>query len=480
MIAIDKVFKGILSVDACLDNTIVSGLTSNSSEVKDGFIFFAFKGESFDGNIFIEEAFQNGAIMVVTDSLEVVQSHKIVKVDDINIAAAKACSNFYNFPQEKISLIGVTGTNGKTSTTIILKSILEAANKKVIQIGTLGLNPTIKELETTLTTPGIFEIFKTLHYAVENQFEYALLEVSSHALSQRRIEGLKFDVTAFTNLSLDHLDYHQTIEKYFKEKLKLFNLNKENGSSVVLVDSEYGKKISYLKPSVNQISFLDDNANYFCGNIKLDCKGIKASMVYENKKIDIQSNLIGRFNLENIVLAAAISNELNISENFIESGIKNCFSIDGRMQFVENTRDYKIILDYGHTPDAYLKVLEAVKDNFRLPIKVLFGAGGGRDHSKRPQMAKAVEEYSLECYLAPDNPRFESIDIINADVIKGFSSKNFHCFKDREAALTFALSNLKSDEILIIFGKGNEEYQEIQGVKHFYSDIDVIKKFYAN
>jgi len=468
MIEIDKVLKGVLSINDSISGRIVRGLTDNSSEVKDGFIFFAFQGQKFDGNNFIDEAFQNGAILAITDSNHIKENKNIVKVGNIHDAAAKACSNFYSFPQKKIKLIGVTGTNGKTSTTLILKSILEAANKKAIQVGTLGLNPKIKKLNTNMTTPNIFELFKILHYAIKNEFEYAILEVSSHALAQKRIKGLEFDITAFTNLSLDHLDYHQTIEQYFKEKLKLFNFNKKNGSSVVMVDSEYGQKISYLKPFINQVSLKDKNAKYFCSNVELNVDGIKASMIFESKKINIESSLIGGFNLENIILAAAISNELNISENIIEKGIKTCSSIDGRMQLLKVSGDFKIMLDYGHTPDAYLKVLKAVRENYKLPIKVLFGAGGGRDHSKRSKMAKAVEEYSSECYLAPDNPRFENIDRINSDVIKGFSSNNYHCFDDREEALKVALSNLKPDEILIIFGKGNEEYQEIKGVKYFY------------
>ena len=480
MIAIDKVLKGISSIDASMSKHIVKGITNNSCEVKEGFIFFAFQGDKFDGNNFIKEAFKNGAILAITDSKKIDIRQNIIKVEDLNDAAAKVCSNFYNFPQKKIKLIGVTGTNGKTSTTLILKSILEAANKKAIQIGTLGVNPKIKELSTNLTTPNIFELFKILHCAIENKFEYAILEVSSHALAQKRIFGLKFDVTAFTNLSLDHLDYHQTIDNYFKEKLKLFSMNKKNGSSVVLVDSEYGQKISYLKPSINQVSFKNKNVKYFCRNVELGNEEIKGIMTCKSKKIDIQSKLMGRFNLENIVLAAAISFELNIPEKSIEKGIKNCSSIDGRMHIVENLGDYKILLDYGHTPDAYFKALEAVKEKYKLPIKVLFGAGGGRDHSKRSKMAEVVEKYSLECYLAPDNPRYESIDAINADVIKGFSNNNYHCFDDREKALKFALSNLLTNEILIIFGKGNEEYQEIEGVKYFYSDKKIIKKFYAH
>ena len=480
MIQVDRVLKNISSFNVSTSKDIVTGLTNNSSEVKKGYIFFAFRGEKFDGNNFIDEAFQNGAILAISDSNNIKNSKKVIKVKDINEAAAKACSNFYESPEKKIKLIGVTGTNGKTSTTLILKSILEAADRKTIQIGTLGLNPKTKEFNTKLTTPNIFEIFKVLNYAVNNQFKYAVLEVSSHALAQKRIEGLKFDVTAFTNLSLDHLDYHKTIEQYFKEKLKLFDLNKEDGSSVVLVDSKYGKKISYLKPFIHKVSIKDKNAKYFCSDFEINTNGIKGIMIYEDKKIKIHSMLIGNFNLENIILAAAISNELDISEKLIEKGIKNCSLIKGRMQLVDTLKNHKILLDYGHTPDAYLKVLETVKKNYKIPIKVLFGAGGGRDHSKRPKMAKAVEKYSSECYLAPDNPRFESIESINSDVIKGFSKDNYHCFDDREEALKFALSNLKLDEILIIFGKGNEEYQDINGVKHFYSDREIIKKFYAN
>ena len=479
MIEIDKVLNTILNDSIELPKVLVQGLTNNSSKVKKGFIFFAYKGDNYDGNEFIEDAFKNGACLAISDSDKLETQKNVIKVDDIRTAAGIACSNFYNFPQNKVKLIGITGTNGKTSTSTILKSILDAENEKTLQIGTSGIKPSL-DMNPGLTTPDIFDLYEILNHAVNGGFKNVVLEVSSHALSQRRIENIFFDITAFTNLTLDHLDYHKTMEEYFCEKLKLFDLNKENASSVVMIDDEYGKRISELNPHAKCISLENKDADYSCTNFSINDLGIVGTLVWDSKTLDFQSKLIGSFNLENIILAASIAVELNISTQSISEGIKNCINIDGRLHLVKNKNNQMIFLDYGHTPDAYLKVLKTLKESFSHPLKILFGAGGGRDKSKRPKMAEVVEKYSVECYLAPDNPRFEEIESINNDVIKGFSNKNHHTFNDRKEALKFALKNLKSDEILIIFGKGTEEYQEINGTKYFYSDSDIIKEFYES
>jgi len=376
-------------------------------------------------------------------------------------------------------LIGITGTNGKTSTSTILKSILDAENEKTLQIGTSGIKPSL-DMNPGLTTPDIFDLYEILNHAVNEDYKNVILEVSSHALSQRRIENIFFDITAFTNLTLDHLDYHKTMDEYFSEKLKLFNLNKENGSSVLMIDDEYGKRITELNSNVKCISLKTEDTDYFCTSYRINSLGIAGTLAWDSKTLDFESKLIGSFNLENLILAASIAIELNISRQFIIEGIKNCENIDGRLHLVKNKSNQMIFLDYAHSPDAYFRTLNALKENFSRPLKVLFCAGGGRDKSKRPKMAEMVEKYSIECYLAPDNPRFENIELINSDVIKGFSNENHHSFNDRKEALKFALTNLKSDEILIIFGKGTEEYQEINGTKHFYSDSDIINEFYEN
>ena len=479
MIEINKVLNSILDEFTELPNELVQGLTNNSSKVKKGFIFFAFKGDNYDGNDFIEHAFKNGASLAITDSEKIETQKNVIKVQDVRTAAGIACSNFYNFPQNKVRLIGITGTNGKTSTSTILKSILDSENEKTLQVGTSGIKPFL-EINPGLTTPDIFDLYEILSHAENHGFKNVVLEVSSHALSQRRIENIFFDITAFTNLSLDHLDYHKTMEEYFSEKLKLFDLNKENGSSVVLIDNEYGKRISEKNSRTKCISIENEDVDYFCTTYGINDLGIKGTLAWDSKTLDFESKLIGVFNLENLILAAAIAIELKISDKSISQGIKNCTNIVGRLQLVKNKADQMIFLDYGHTPDAYLKVLKTLKNSFCRPLKVVFGAGGGRDKSKRPKMAEVVEKYSEECYLAPDNPRFEDIESINDDVKNGFSFNNHHSFNDRKKALEFALKNLKPDEILIIFGKGIEEYQEINGKKHFYSDSNIIKEFYEN
>ena len=479
MIEIDKVLKNISGEFTELPKILVQGLTNNSLKVKKGFIFFAFQGENLDGNDFIEDAFKNGACLVVSDSEKIEPQKHVIKVDDARHAAGIACSNFYNFPQNKLKLIGITGTNGKTSTSTILKSILDAHDEKTLQIGTSGIKPSF-EINPGLTTPDIFDLYKILNHAVDEEFKNVVIEVSSHALSQRRIENIFFDITAFTNLTLDHLDYHKTMDEYFSEKLKLFNLNKENGSSVVMIDNDYGKRITDLNSNVKCISFKTEDADYFCPSYSINSLRIAGTLAWDSKTLDFESKLIGSFNLENLILAASIAIELNISALSITRGIENCTNIDGRLHLVKNQKNQMIFLDYAHSPDAYFRTLKSLEENFSRPLKVLFGAGGGRDKSKRPKMAEVVEKYSLECYLAPDNPRFEDIELINNDVIKGFSNENHHIFNDRKEALEFALTNLKSDEILIIFGKGTEEYQEINGIKHFYSDSNIIEKFYEN
>ena len=232
-------------------------------------------------------------------------------------------------------MIGITGTNGKTSTSTILKSILDAENEKTLQIGTSGIKPSL-DINSGLTTPDIFDLYEILNHAVNNGFKNVVLEVSSHALSQRRIENISFDITAFTNLTLDHLDYHKTMDEYFREKLKLFSLNKDNGSSVIMIDDEHGKRIAELNSNVKCISLKTENADYFCTSYNINSLGIAGTLEWDSKTLDFESKLIGSFNLENLILASTIAIELNTSRQHIIEGIKNCTNIDGRLHLVEN------------------------------------------------------------------------------------------------------------------------------------------------
>ena len=480
-IELNKALHGVVDLDNSLFHKHVLGITTNSKEIGPGFIFIAINGSKFDGNSFIDEALDNGAICVISDSNGIEHTDKILKVKSARESLGKIAANCYNNPQDKIKLIGVTGTNGKTSTTLILKSILESHGKKVLQIGTLGIIPNIVNEDFGLTTPDSVNIFKVLSLAVEKKYDFAILEVSSHALSQKRIDSLRFDFAGFTNLTLDHLDYHGTIDNYFNEKKKLFGLIKDSGSSLILSDSSYGKDICNEYPNTHNISLNSNKADFYCSDFTLDHKGASATFNFKGTSIDISSKLVGKYNLENIILAASIAFKIGVDVNAIRDGIASCKSIPGRYEVISNKGPAIIISDYGHTPDAYTNVLKSLRDVYHdKNIKVLFGAGGNRDKSKRPEMAKAVEGFATQCYLAPDNPRFDDIDDINSEVMKGFSKEICTVFDDRELGLIAALTDLIDSDILVIFGKGNEEYQEISGKKLYYSDRKIIEEFYES
>lgn len=480
-IVIEEVLRNIAQPNSAILGEKVSGITSNSKEVQPNFVFVAIQGVNVDGNQFIEEALNKKAVCVISDSNDVEETDRIIKVDNARKALTCLASNYYGNPEKHIKTIGITGTNGKTSTTLILKDILEADGKKVIQIGTLGVIPDITNLNLSLTTPDSIFLFQILHHAVKEQFDYAVLEVSSHALSQNRVDSIAFDAVGFTNFSLDHLDYHKSLENYFNDKKKLFNLIKDGNNPLVLSDGSYGEDICKDYPNSKKISLKNNQADYFCTEFSINQEGITGTMVSGNCSLEINSELKGRYNLENIILASSIALELGVQPSIVEKGINNCNYISGRHENISKPGFPDIIVDYGHTPDAYVNMLSSLKEIYpNKKIKVLFGAGGNRDQSKRTEMAKAVEQFATECYVVPDNPRFENINDINNDVVKGFSKEMFTVFDDRKKGLLIALEHLDADDILVIFGKGNEEFQEINGKKLYYSDRKIIESFYAS
>ena len=480
-IVIEKVLRNIAQPNSAILGEKVSGITSNSKEVQPNFVFVAIQGVNVDGNQFIEEALNKEAVCIITDSNDIEETDRIIKVKNARKALTCLASNYYGNPEKHIKTIGITGTNGKTSTTLILKDILEADGKKVIQVGTLGVIPDITNLNLSLTTPDSISLFQILHHAVKEEFDYAVLEVSSHALSQNRVDSIAFDAVGFTNLSLDHLDYHKSLENYFNDKKKLFNLIKDGNNPLVLSDSSYGEDICKDYSNSKKISLKNDKADYFCTAFSINQDGITGTMVSDSCSLEINSKLKGRYNLENIVLASSIALELGVQPSIVEKGINNCNYISGRHENISKPGFPDIIVDYGHTPDAYVNMLSSLKEIYpNKKIKVLFGAGGNRDQSKRTEMAKAVEQFATECYVVPDNPRFENINDINNDVIKGFSKDIYTVFDDREKGLLIALEHLDTDDILVIFGKGNEEFQEINGKKLHYSDRKIIDSFYAS
>lgn len=460
----------------------VLGIETNSQKIKNGYIFIAIKGDKIDGNNFINDAIDNGAICIFSDSAKkeyFIDSIPIFPVSEPREFVGKICSRFFGYPQKNIKIIGITGTNGKTSTISILKNIFEASGKKTLQVGTLGLVPKILDDYNGLTTPDTVEAYKILNKAVENAYEYVLFEVSSHALVQNRLSNIKFRIASFTNISRDHLDFHKTFEDYFLAKSKIFHSIDLNGKKLINIDCMYGQRLNEIEEESLTLSTSGRNADFACIDYKVSMEGIFANFRFFDKEFSISSSLIGKIYIENILTASAIAFLSGCSFFEIIKGVKEITSINGRLDRVENIPN-DIFLDYGHSPAALEATLSSIKEISEKKIKVLFGAGGNRDKTKRSFMAKSVEKYADFIYLAPDNPREEKIQDINQQVALGFKKNNHKIFLDRGDALKEALLDLNTEDVLIIFGKGNETYQEVLGEKQYYSDKEIILEFYEN
>ena len=459
---------------------LVSGLSINSKNVKKGDLFIAIKGNKRNGNDFVSEAINRGAVAVITDSPKIsLLGVPFFRVENCRKALSRIAAEYYDNPSKKMTLIGITGTNGKTTTCFLVQSILKNANLKVGFIGTLGLIAEGVEHEKTLTTPDPISLNRILHNLYSDGFTHVVMEVSSHSIDQHRVKDINFKIAAFTNIAPEHLDYHGTFEKYKKTKAKLFHRLIKDSKSIINVDDDFGKELpKYISSKIIPFSRKNKIGTYF-ENVKFSTRGIQGNINSFNKKIKIYSHLMGEFNSENILTAVAISCSLDIKVEAIEKGITECPLIPGRMESYTLKNNGIAILDYAHTPDSYTKVMITLKEilNKKGHIYVVFGAGGDRDKKKRPQMAKALERYAKHCFITPDNPRFENQEEINNQIIEGFKQNNFSIYDDRTQGIKAAFNLSKKNDIVAILGKGREEYQDIKGGKVFHSDLEIIKEF---
>ena len=463
-----------------IPKVFINGLSVNSNSISQGDLFIAIQGTNENGHSYITDAINSGAAAVITDKSYTENTEiPIIKVENSRKALSIISSKFYDNPSRSMTIIGITGTNGKTTTAFLVKSILENANLKVALIGTLGLIAKNFKYQKTLTTPDPIALHKILHDLNAVGFTHIVMEVSSHALEQYRVTDIDFNIAAFTNITPEHLDYHGTFEKYKNAKAKLFQLLAEDSKTIINEDDPFGKVLSKkLSSRVIPFSRKTQKGVHF-KTINFSTKGIIGTISALGQTLSIKSSLLGNFNAENILAVVGISIALNIKNNAIEMGIKECPIVPGRMESF-NLQDKGIaIIDYAHTPDSYDKVMMTLKElqGNKGNIYVVFGAGGDRDKSKRPHMAKILEKYAKHCFITPDNPRYEKQNQINAQISKGFKSKNYSVFDNRDQGIKAAIKVSKKNDIVAILGKGREKYQDIQGKKIYHSDLDILKEY---
>jgi UDP-N-acetylmuramoyl-L-alanyl-D-glutamate--2,6-diaminopimelate ligase len=467
-----------------LPQTQVNGITQNSKDVKDGFIFFAVKGHTVDGHDFIDAVIKNGAAAIVSEQnlSEKKYSVPIIKVQNIDKAMAEAAVKFYGNPADKLNVIGITGTKGKTSISYLLESILLAAKKKPAVFGTINYRINGEVLNKAAnTTPPALALQNMIAQAVQQGSDNLVMEVSSHALELKRVEGINFNIAVFTNLQRDHLDFHKDFESYFNAKRKLFEnlLNpsnkKQNRAAVINIDDEYGQKLAkWLKNKVKIITYsLSKPADFTASDIKPSLDGVDFKI--NGKAAHI--NLLGEHNVYNALAAFACACEIGILPDIAIEGLQNLKGVPGRMERIDLGQNFYVFVDFAYTDEAMQRAFETVAPFKKERIIMVFGCGGQRDTTKRPLMGATAVKNSDLVLLTKDNPRKEDAANIFIDILKGMTGfDNYKIIPDRREAIFEAISKAKKDDIIIIAGKGHEDYQILPSGTIHFSDREQVEE----
>ncbi len=465
----------------------IIGIESNSKKVQPGYIFVAIKGFSFDGHQYIEEAVKNGAIAVV---VEKINKELISKLSNITIIVAKntreflaiASSNFYENPSKKFKLIGITGTKGKTTTTYMIKDILEKAGKKVGLIGTVAVYINGEKIEDSeRTTPESLELQKIFSKMVEQGTEYVVMEVSSQSLKLHRVDGCDFDMVVFTNLSEDHISAkeHPNTKDYFESKLKLFKMCK---TGFVNIDDLYGAKIPSMFPDSEITRYGIDNPGEVIAkdititNSSVDFK-VKLSDRNERVKVDIP----GRFTVYNALVAICICKKIGVDPEIIKDALLKV-KVPGRSEMVDNKLELPIMIDFAHTPESLQNILKAVKSYTKGKVICVFGCGGDRDARKRPLMGEISGKIADYTIITSDNPRTEDPQVIVNQIEEGIKKTKgkYEVIVDRKEAIKKAIEMAKKTDIVVLAGKGHELYQEINDKKYDFDERTIIREIIKN
>jgi UDP-N-acetylmuramoyl-L-alanyl-D-glutamate--2,6-diaminopimelate ligase len=468
---LDKILKNIdykiLNKGKKIEYT---GMEYDSRKIKEGNIFIALDGSVVDGHNYIEKAIKLGAKCVfVSKEVEILEDEiTYILVEDLRLHLGIIASNFYNWPQKKLKVIGVTGTNGKTTITYILDEIL----KNTMRIGTVEYKIGEEIIPAPNTTPESLDLVKMCKKAIDKNIEYLVMEVSSHALEMGRVEMLDFDSGIFTNLTPEHMDYHKTIENYYLAKRKLFTKLKDKEAGVYNLEDEYGVK---LYNEFSGIGYGEEKGELDGKIISTNNVEQVVEVAYKGEKFILKTGLLGRFNLLNLLGAIGGGIQLGLDIDLIIERLQGLKGVPGRFETVDKGQNFMVVVDYAHTEDALENILEALNEIKKGKIITVFGCGGDRDNTKRPKMAEVAGRLSNFVILTSDNPRTEDPESILDEVEEGLEDGyEYVRVADRKMAIEDAVSRAKEDDIILIAGKGHEDYQIIGTEKIHFDDREVV------
>lgn len=471
----------------------IAGIACHSKQVRSGDLFVAIEGTTADGHAFIREAIERGAAAVLAQQVPPMLSRTgtrhptggwracpCVMVRDTREALVTIATRFYGHPSRKLRLLGVTGTNGKTTTTYLLKAMLEAAGFRAGLLGTIVYQIGDRVVPSTNTTPGPLELQRYFAQMAGEGLQWCAMEVSSHALAQGRIAGLEFEAAIFSNLGSDHLDYHKTRDAYATAKRRLFDYLRPQGCAVVNIDDEYGRALAETIPNRTVVTYgMERSAKASVTSVACSWQGIELVLETPWGAVPITTHLIGRHNVWNIASAATTLLALGVPQAAIRDGLASLDHIPGRLERVPNDVEMNIVIDYAHTADALRLVLLSLRELTRGRLIVVFGCGGDRDHTKRPLMGRMASLLADHVIVTSDNPRGENPLAIIHQIKTGFPP-GFHQYEvipDREHAIVAALSGARREDTVLVAGKGHEAYQLFQHVSVPFSDRDVVERW---